>query len=139
MRTAAFFGPWEQHNFVTQTLRASAKREEVEAASDTTVSPTYIVELVHATLDLLIDGAAGIWHLSNRGAVSWAELALAAVRPRYSALGSERGQLLPTLDEALTRHLRRRALAQSDMPADGAEDRRRNFRPWRYQQAGTWI
>ena len=95
------------------------------------VSPTYVPDLAHACLDALIDGMAGIWHLANRGEVTWADLArraaslaglspelvkacemralaLPAARPRYSALGSERGALLPPLDEALERHERER-------------------------------
>ncbi len=66
------------------------------------------------------------------------ELALPAARPRYSVLGSERGQLLPSLHDALARYLRHRALATAALGPDGRE-RRRNFRPWRYQQAGAWI
>ncbi len=112
-------------------------------------------------LDLLIDDVAGIWHLANRGAVTWAELARRAAeqaevaadgirarplrelrqpaaRPRYSVLGSERGQLLPTLDDALARYLRHRALAAQECAPDGQE-RRRNFRPWRYHQVSGWV
>ncbi|MGI4881446.1 MAG: hypothetical protein ACRYG4_28625 [Janthinobacterium lividum] len=40
------------------------------------MSPTYIPDLVDATLDLLIDGEVGVWHLSNPGRVSWLELEL---------------------------------------------------------------
>jgi len=161
VRTSAFFGPWDAHKFVTCALRALAAGEPFEAADDQIVSPTYVVDLVHATLDLLIDGEQGIWHLANRGAVSWAELArlaaeraevpahglrarptrelgLAAPRPRYSALGSERGQLMPALDDALGRYLRHRALADAQ-GAPGGEERRRNFRPWRYQQVAGWV
>jgi dTDP-4-dehydrorhamnose reductase len=151
VRTSAFFGPWDAHNFVTCALRALAAGEPFEAADDQIVSPTYVVDLVHATLDLLIDGEQGIWHLANRGAVSWAELArlaaecaevpahgirarptrelgLAAPRPRYSALGSERGQLMPALDDALGRYLRHRALAD----AQGApQERERGARQGR--------
>jgi len=93
------------------------------------VSPTYVPDLVHASLDLLIDGERGVWHLANGGAVTWADFArraaalagldaalvrgrptaslkLAAARPLYSALGSERGALLPPLDDALSRFVR---------------------------------
>jgi dTDP-4-dehydrorhamnose reductase len=87
---------------------------------DQVVSPTYVPHLVDAALDLLIDGERGIWHLVNGGAVSWFELArlaaqaaeleprvvatltdLPARRPRYSALASERGRIMPTLEEGL--------------------------------------
>jgi dTDP-4-dehydrorhamnose reductase len=129
VRTGALFGPWDQRNFLTTALSALAAGRPFQAADDITVSPTYIPDLVHASLDLLIDREAGLWHLSNPGAVTWdslarsvAELALldpslvqgcalstlefAARRPRYSVLGSERGSLLPSLEDALVRFLR---------------------------------
>ena len=36
---------------------------------------TYVPDLAHASLDLLIDGERGLWHLSNGGALTWAEFA----------------------------------------------------------------
>ncbi len=127
VRTSGFFGPWDQYNFLTGALRTLAAGQRVTAAGDVVVSPTYVPDLVHAALDLLIDGERGVWHLANVGAVSWAELARrgavlagfdpaqvneqssvtlgwTAPRPRYSVLGSERGQLLPSLDDALVRY-----------------------------------
>ncbi len=131
VRTSAFFGPWDEHNFVHAALNALARGEEFVAADDAYVTPTYVPQLAHACLDLLIDGESGVWHLANAGAVTWAdfarraarlagldeglvrgrpvrELHLAAPRPAYSALGSERGALLPTLDEALGCYMRER-------------------------------
>jgi dTDP-4-dehydrorhamnose reductase len=128
VRTSAFFGPWDKHNFVTLALGALERGEAFRAASDLSVSPTYVPDLVHACLDLAIDGEAGIWHLSNVGAVSWAGLAekaaqaagidasrleavpgaslgFSAARPRHVPLHSERGVLLPSLDNALARYL----------------------------------
>jgi dTDP-4-dehydrorhamnose reductase len=127
VRTSALFGPWDKHNFVARALRALGAGQPFSAASDLIVSPTYVPDLVHTCLDLLIDRAAGIWHLSNGSAISWAELArqaaaLAGVdsrqlvpspatalspalaQPRYSALGSERAALMPPLDDALRRY-----------------------------------
>jgi dTDP-4-dehydrorhamnose reductase len=131
VRTSAFFGPWDEYNFVTIAMSALAAGRRFAAACDATVSPTYAPDLAHASLDLLIDGESGIWHLSNVGGVTWAELArlaaelhglnadlidpkpmrsfnLASARPAYSALGSERGQMLPTLEDALSRYTRER-------------------------------
>ena len=131
VRTSAFFGPWDEYNFLHAALGALARGEEFVAADDARVTPTYVPELAHACLDLLIDGERGVWHLANSGAVTWAdfarraarlaglderlvqgrptrELNLAAPRPAYSALGSERGALLGPLDEALERYVRDR-------------------------------
>jgi dTDP-4-dehydrorhamnose reductase len=126
VRTSAFFGPWDVHNFVYFVLGRLAAREEVEAADDALVSPTYVPDLVHACLDLLVDGEQGVWHLANVGGLTWAELARAAARqagvstrslhprptedlrlpacrPRQSVLASERGQVMPALEDALQR------------------------------------
>lgn len=126
VRTSSFFGPWDAHNFVTIALRALRAGEHFAAADDLTVSPTYVPDLVHACLDLLIDREAGVWHVTNGGAITWAELALRAARlaaidasrleprgfdalglraprPSYSALDTRRGMLMPTLDDALRR------------------------------------
>jgi dTDP-4-dehydrorhamnose reductase len=128
IRTSAFFGPWDPYNFVTVALRSLSRGEAVVAAEDSIVSPTYVPDLVGATLDIVIDGERGIWHLANQGAVSWAELArlaarraglpehrvegrsvedlnMRARRPSYSVLGSERGLLLPPLATALDRYV----------------------------------
>jgi dTDP-4-dehydrorhamnose reductase len=128
VRTSAFFGPWDAHNFVTTALRTLASGAELRAACDATISPTYVPDLVEACLDLSIDGERGLWHLANLGATSWAELARTAARlagydenrvvpvegralgwraprPAYSALGSTRGAMLPSLAHALQRYL----------------------------------
>ena len=127
IRTSAFFGPWDRHNFVTQALGALANGEPFQAAGDMIVSPTYVPDLVKVALDLMIDRERGIWHLTNGDAVSWAELARRACaaagmsadglqeiagaavdypaqRPAFSAMGSERALLLPSLDDALQRY-----------------------------------
>src|SRR5581483_2506828 len=130
IRTSAFFGPWDEYNFVTSVLHCLQRGERVEAAEDAVVSPTYVPDLVQTSLDLLIDGECGIWHLANVGAVSWAELARRvarrvkcnpdlvigkpmrelgfARRPAYSVLTSERAYLMPTLENALERYFAER-------------------------------
>ena len=129
VRTSAFFGPWDEHNFLAQSLCAAREGRTVWAAEHSTITPTYVPDLVHACLDLLIDGESGLWHLSNGDAVSWAAWfrdaatrcglpaaaqavsrtappGLVARRPRYSALGSERGRMLPPLASAMDRFCR---------------------------------
>jgi dTDP-4-dehydrorhamnose reductase len=131
IRTSAFFGPWDEYNFLTIALRMLSTGQPVLAANDVIISPTYVPDLVNASLDLLIDGECGIWHLANSGAIAWADLAqrtaelagvdaskveahpsealgLTAPRPSYSVLSSERGILLPSLEQALHRYLQER-------------------------------
>ncbi|MDQ3256804.1 MAG: sugar nucleotide-binding protein [Acidobacteriota bacterium] len=131
VRTSAFFGPWDEYNFVTVALRTLAAGHRFTAVADAIVSPTYVPDLVNASLDLLIDGEHGIWHLANPGAISWAELArraaqlagldpdrvdacsseslkLVAPRPTYTVLGSELGTLLPSFEDALSRYMQAR-------------------------------
>ncbi len=125
VRTSAFFGPWDRHNFAVRTLEALHRGQAWRAAEDVVVSPTYVPDLVDATLDLLMDRECGIWHLTNEGAMSWfafaqavaracgaradlitpaaaAELGWPAPRPAYSALGSVRGRMMRSTEEALT-------------------------------------
>ncbi len=66
IHTSAFFSPWDEYNFVTIALGQLSAREEFLAAQDIIVSPTYVPDLVNASLDLLIDGETGLWHLANK-------------------------------------------------------------------------
>jgi dTDP-4-dehydrorhamnose reductase len=117
VRTSAFFGPWDRYNFVYNTVSALRRGEDVTASDKTIVSPTYVPDLVHATLDLLLDEEKGVWHLTNQGAVSWHELACEAAdrakldRSRLvrtedcvaadTSLASNRGIMLRPLERAL--------------------------------------
>jgi dTDP-4-dehydrorhamnose reductase len=118
IRSSAFFGPWDRYNFLFNTIERLKRGEEVEASGRTIVSPTYVPDLVHASLDLMLDGETGIWHLTNQGAVSWHDLAREVAKstkldsrlirdpgdtePADTSLSSSRGLLLRPLDEALS-------------------------------------
>ncbi len=126
VRTAAFFSPHDPHNFAVHVVDALRRGECVRAAADSIVSPTYVPDLVDALLDLLCDGAGGLWHLATPGAVSWAAFARAlavaagrdaglvdavpgatlgwtAPRPAAVALASERSWTMPPLADAIGR------------------------------------
>ncbi|MDB5196058.1 MAG: dTDP-4-dehydrorhamnose reductase [Flaviaesturariibacter sp.] len=127
IRTSAFFGLWDKYNFLHWVESNLSMGMPVPVAADTHISPTYVPDLVHSTLDLLIDDEKGIWHLANRGSITWADLAklcarrlrvnaslirpqqttafqYPAARPLYSVLESERGNILPSLENALDRY-----------------------------------
>jgi dTDP-4-dehydrorhamnose reductase len=140
VRTSAFFGPWDEHNLVTHSVTALMAGRQYRAAADAVISPTYVPDLVDVSLDLLIDGESGIWHLANQGAVTWADLArrvattlgldatrvvgcpqaelqLIAPRPSFSVLGSQRATLMPTLDHAVQRYVEESGFARR-LPSD---------------------
>ncbi|MFM7027790.1 MAG: family 1 glycosylhydrolase [Chakrabartia sp.] len=122
IRTSAFFGPWDRFNFVWSTLNRLHRGEKMVASALQRVSPTYVPDLVNGTLDLLLDGETGIWHLANKGEISWYDLARIAARQarldaaliepapdgpsRSTALATGRGLILPDLDRALGSYLR---------------------------------
>jgi dTDP-4-dehydrorhamnose reductase len=126
IRTSAFFGVWDKHNFVYQALHAFVSDNKFTVANDVSVSPTFVPDLVNNALDLLVDDAAGIWHLTNKGAYTWAQLArlvatvakieninleelpvaemqLPAFRPRNTVLTSLKADIMPTVEDALYR------------------------------------
>ena len=84
IRTSAFFGPWDEYNYISMALRALRQGTLCMAAGDATISPTYVPDLVHAALDLLIDNACGIWHLSNGDAVTWPNWRYGPLAPAVS-------------------------------------------------------
>jgi dTDP-4-dehydrorhamnose reductase len=128
IRTSAFFSPWDEYNFAYYIRKSLAQDEEITVANDITISPTYVPDLVNASLDVLIDRESGIWHMANKGAISWSDFAYEiadgfeldktliraipssmmnyeAQRPGYSVLGSERGHLLRTFEQALDQYI----------------------------------
>lgn len=126
IRTSAFFGPWDKFNFPHMVLESLQQGGSFRVSNDVIVSPTYIPDLVNASLDLFIDDEKGIWHLCNDGMISWAEfgaeiavrggfatthleernsneMGWKANRPLYSALQNGKGITLPPIDNAIHR------------------------------------
>ncbi|THD78260.1 MAG: NAD-dependent epimerase/dehydratase family protein [Phenylobacterium sp.] len=162
VRTAAFFSPFDPHNFAAHVLRALAGDQDVQAAGDLVVSPTYVPDLVEAALDLAIDGETGLRHLANSGEVSWAEFGRriaeaagfdaalvkavpgasfgwAAARPGLAALGTARGQIMPSLDNAIDRYATMISsaafTAEAEAQVEGAPETRAVRRGARVSQA----
>jgi len=140
VRTSAFFGPWDKYNFPRAVIGSLVNGRQFRAAHDLVVSPTYVPDLVNAALDLLIDEADGIWHLSNQEPVSWydwavlvakrarldsglviplssTQLAFPAKRPSYIPLRSVRGNLMPSFDHAIDRFMHEVDLSQYKEPS----------------------
>jgi dTDP-4-dehydrorhamnose reductase len=121
VRTSAFFGPWDRYNFAWNVLSALARGETVSASGDSEISPTYVPDLCHVTLDLLIDGEKGVWHLANQGRLSWYDFACRVAegagyspalvervgdgKVSVTALESSRGPMLRPFVHALDEYL----------------------------------
>lgn len=136
VRSSAFFGPWDRYNFVHAVLRDLKAGRQVQASDEVHVSPTYVPDLAHSTLDLLMDGVSGIWHLANQGAVSWYEFAQHVARQAgmdtsallrthgggrgITALTSERGLILPSFTSAIERFIHENTIAWDTDPPEQA-------------------
>jgi dTDP-4-dehydrorhamnose reductase len=118
VRTGPQFGPYGQGEYVERLLDAIEGGQPFSIPAHQAVTPTYLPDMAHAALDLLMDGETGFWHLAHPEAVTWAEFAESAVcalgseMPRFGfvetgkrnfALASERGKSMPSLEDALTR------------------------------------
>jgi dTDP-4-dehydrorhamnose reductase len=129
LRTGGFFSPWDRENFLSQAMATLTHGRAFTAANDVVATPVFLPDLVNAALDLLVDRETGLWHVTHAEPVTWAELVartcaiagvgarglrprsceqldLAARRPPYTALASNRSTLLPALDDALGRYVR---------------------------------
>ena len=134
IRTAAFFSADDPYNFAMQLVTALLAGERFAASDAHAVSPAYVPHLCDAVLDLLIDGATGLWHVTGDTALSWHAFALRiaercglqpglidtatpealgwiAERPRFAGLGSGKGLVLPSLDVGIDRFRERLPLA----------------------------
>jgi dTDP-4-dehydrorhamnose reductase len=132
VRSAWLFGVGGR-NFVETMLRLAQERDAVKVVSDQTGCPTWTGHLAPALIGLLERDVAGLVHLAGAGAVTWngfareifrqaevdcrveaattAEMARPAPRPAWSALESERADILPlpTWQDGLAGYLAARA------------------------------
>jgi dTDP-4-dehydrorhamnose reductase len=115
-RTAWLFGI-DGRNFAATMLGLGAERDTIKVVDDQIGCPTWSGHLAPALLGLAERGVSGMVHLAGSGAVSWngfaaeifrqaevdcrvepassAEMARPAPRPAWSALESEREDVLP--------------------------------------------
>lgn len=119
VRTAWLYGV-DGPNFVATMLRLASEREAVQVVTDQVGSPTWAGHLAPAILGLLERDVRGLVHMTGAGVVSWngfakeifrqaevecrvepatsEQMARPAPRPAWSALESEREDVLPMPD-----------------------------------------
>ncbi len=116
VRTSALFATGGSRvkggSFVERILERARAGQALRVVDDQVFAPTYAPDLAQAALALVACGARGMFHVTNEGACSWHELAVAALdaaglrvpvdpiasatlgapaaRPRFSVLSTER-------------------------------------------------
>ncbi len=128
IRLGVCFSCWNADSFVSAILNHLKEGRSVTVANDLFVSLTYIPDLVHQSLNMLLDSECGIFHVSNYGQTTHADLARKiaemagfdplmvrgvasaqleqkAPRPKNIALQSEKGIRLPEFESALKHYL----------------------------------
>lgn len=79
VRAARLFGPGGR-NFASAVLDVARQQGRLLAIVDEIGSPTYVVDLVERINAIIQTGQYGMYHVTNQGACSWAEFAVAALR-----------------------------------------------------------
>ena len=119
VRTAWLYGV-NGRNFVETMLRLAGEREAVQVVDDQVGSPTWSGHLAPALVGVLERGVSGVVHLTGAGSVSWngfakeifrqaeidcqveaissEQMARPAPRPAWSAMESERPEVIPMPD-----------------------------------------
>lgn len=135
LRVESLFGGAVARSSVDRLLTGILSGQEVRAFGDRTVSPSYVEDVVAATL-ALVDGDRpwGLYHCVNTGCTTWAALArelaliaerpearivevamadakLVAPRPQFAALSNAKlaqaGIEMPTWQDAIARYVTR--------------------------------
>ena len=74
VRTSWVFGK-NGSNFIKTMLRLSETRDEISVVCDQIGSPTYTADLASLLCDMIVTDRYGVYHATNEGICSWAELA----------------------------------------------------------------
>lgn len=139
LRVESLFGGPEAKSSIDRIIAALDAGREAPVFHDRLVTPSYVDDVVQATLRLVEGRAAsGVYHCVNSGEASWLEVAteiaramnkpasllkpvavadveLRAARPQYAGLSNARmaaaGAPMPAWQDAVGRYLRRRSAA----------------------------
>jgi len=133
LRVESLFGGPATRSSVDRIIATLRAGQPARVFVDRVVSPSYVDDVIDATLALLSrDAPGGIYHCVNSGATTWhglaeliarllgiearllavkaADVPMRAPRPQYCALSNARlsalGVEMPSWQDALTRHIR---------------------------------
>jgi dTDP-4-dehydrorhamnose reductase len=132
LRVESLFGGAAAKSSVDRIVQAIAEGREAKVFVDRTVSPSYVVDVAAATMDVVERGEPGLYHCVGTGFSTWHELAqeiarimrkerearivpisvadvsLRAPRPQFAALTNHKLTkitAMPTWQDALRRYL----------------------------------
>jgi dTDP-4-dehydrorhamnose reductase len=133
LRVESLFGGPASRSSVDRIIQSLRSGESPAVFVDRVVSPSYVEDVIDATLALItLDAPGGIYHCVNSGSATWkglgealvgllatdvglkgvamADVPMRAPRPQYCALSNARlgalGIEMPTWQDALARHVR---------------------------------
>ena len=133
LRVESLFGGPATRSSIDRIIQTLRSGEAPRVFVDRVVSPSYVEDVIDATLALLsADAPGGIYHCVNSGSTTWhglgeaiagllgtrvglqgvamADVPMRASRPQYCALSNARlsalGVHMPTWQDALARHVR---------------------------------
>jgi len=132
LRVESLFGGPATRSSIDRIIQTLRSGESPRVFADRVVSPSYVEDVIDATLTLLsLDAPGGIYHCVNSGSTTWhglgevivallstdvalqgvamADVPMRAPRPRYCALANARlgalGVHMPPWQDALARHV----------------------------------
>jgi dTDP-4-dehydrorhamnose reductase len=133
LRVESLFGGPKSRSSIDRIVAALRAGQPAKAFDDRVVTPSYVEDVIDATLALLAGRApGGLYHCVNTGETTWfalagaiadslgaprelvvpvhvADVAMRAPRPQYCALSNRRlaeaGVVMPTWQDAIARHL----------------------------------
>ncbi|MGI4750304.1 MAG: family 1 glycosylhydrolase [Janthinobacterium lividum] len=128
IRTGTCFSCWENTSLVAAIFNRLKEARPITVARDQFFSLTYIPDLVHESLNMLLDNECGIFHVANNGnttaaalarkiaELAWMDSSLiketpanplkqAVLLPQNTALRSEKGICLPAFESALQHYV----------------------------------
>ena len=117
------------NNFVDTILKTSKEKKKIEVVSDQIGTPTYTKDLAKAIKKLIDNGkhkSGGIYHISNKGEVSWCDYAKEILK----LAGIEDVEIIPVSSEKLGRPAKRPSYSVLDNEKF-EKDTGYKMRPWK--------
>lgn len=129
IRTCGLYGVWgsggKGGNFVETMLRVAGQGKPLRVVADQQCTPTYTVDLAHATAELIASDRPGLYHVTSSGACTWHELAATIFQ-----MAGVKANLTPITSQEFGAPARRPPYSVLEMAAAKAVGLK-PMRPWR--------